>query len=306
MITMEELLAAIKKRIEFYNEVDAPLSSRAVTTSQLLDSSNQILAENITSPFNVPRQNVSAMDGYALAKGSNLGKDQTINIVGESQAGSPYANSGSDDSESSLQAGQGVRIFTGAVVPDSCDTVVMQENTNFAAIRDSIDKSQPYATKARFPQADKVLCLPVHDHETLTQLSAGAVVAVMSHSLTQDRARLAILLTQPNFSYVGQLGPCYRTERLIKEIRASLNKADDFTKIATLTDAVAKLHYPIGYKLGGDGPEALALSIMAQISSVIHQQAQPVIDNQFELSVIDSELSSHTQRLSVEQRYAYD
>ncbi|MBU5617749.1 molybdopterin molybdotransferase MoeA [Psychrobacter sp. TAE2020] len=145
MITMEELLAAIKKRIEFYNEVDAPLSSRAVTTSQLLDSSNQILAENITSPFNVPRQNVSAMDGYALAKGSNLGKDQTINIVGESQAGSPYANSGSDDSESSLQAGQGVRIFTGAVVPDSCDTVVMQENTNFAAIRDSIDKSQPYA-----------------------------------------------------------------------------------------------------------------------------------------------------------------
>lgn len=145
MITMEELLAAIKKRIEFYNEVDAPLSSRAVTTSQLLDSSNRILAENITSPFNVPRQNVSAMDGYALAKGSNLGKDQTIEIVGESQAGSPYANSCSDDSESSLQAGQGVRIFTGAVVPDSCDTVVMQENTNFAAIRDSIDKSQPYA-----------------------------------------------------------------------------------------------------------------------------------------------------------------
>lgn len=169
-----------------------------------------------------------------------------------------------------------------------------------------IDSRAQYATKARFPQADKVLCLPVHDHETLTQLSAGAAVAVMSHSLTQDRARLAILLTQPNFSYVGQLGPCYRTERLIKEIRASLNKADDFTKIATLTDAVAKLHYPIGYKLGGDGPEALALSIMAQISSVIHQQAQPVIDNQFELSVIDSELSSHTQRLSVEQRYAYD
>ena len=169
-----------------------------------------------------------------------------------------------------------------------------------------IDSRAQYATKARFPQADKVLCLPVHDHETLTQLSAGAAVAVMSHSLTQDRARLAILLTQPNFSYVGQLGPRYRTERLIKEISASLNKADDFTNIATLTDAVTKLHYPIGYKLGGDGPEALALSIMAQISAVIYQQAQPVIDNQVELSVIDSELSLDTQRSSVEQRYAHD
>nr|WP_255016750.1 hypothetical protein [Psychrobacter sp. PraFG1]UTT87705.1 hypothetical protein MN210_16540 [Psychrobacter sp. PraFG1] len=37
-----------------------------------------------------------------------------------------------------------MRIFTGAVVPSDCDTVVMQENTNFAAIKDSIDKSQSY------------------------------------------------------------------------------------------------------------------------------------------------------------------
>ena len=144
MITMEELLAAIKKRIECYNQVDSPLASRAVINSQLLASSNQILAEDITSPFNVPRQNLSAMDGYAIAKGSSLGADQAIEIVGESQAGSPYVGSGSKGIMSNLQAGQGLRIFTGAVVPDSCDTVIMQENTNFAAIRDSIDKSQPY------------------------------------------------------------------------------------------------------------------------------------------------------------------
>lgn len=43
-----------------------------------------------------------------------------------------------------LLKGQGIRIFTGAVVPDSCDTVIMQENTNFAYIKDNIDKTQPY------------------------------------------------------------------------------------------------------------------------------------------------------------------
>lgn len=141
MITMEALQSAIEERINTYNEFDAPLANRELITSPLLDSINQILAEDITSPFNVPRQNISAMDGYALAKGSDLNKDNTIEIVGESQAGNPYPQELADK----LQAGQGVRIFTGAVVPSSCATVTMQENTNFAQIRNSVDKSQPYS-----------------------------------------------------------------------------------------------------------------------------------------------------------------
>ncbi len=140
MITMEALQLAIKERIETYNQSDAPLANRELSTILLLDSVNQIVAEDITSPFNVPRQNISAMDGYALAAGSTLDKNSTIEIVGESQAGSPY----DQDLAKQLQAGQGVRIFTGAVVPSRCDTVIMQENTNFAQIRDSIDKSEPY------------------------------------------------------------------------------------------------------------------------------------------------------------------
>lgn len=140
MITMEALQSAIKERIDTYNKADAPLANRALSTSLLLDSVNQILAVDVSSPFNVPRQNLSAMDGYAIAQGSELDKDTSIEIVGESQAGSPYDKKLADK----LQAGQGVRIFTGAVVPDSCNTVIMQENTDFDEIRDSIDKSQSY------------------------------------------------------------------------------------------------------------------------------------------------------------------
>ena len=93
----------------------------------------------------------------------------------------------------------------------------------------------------------------------------------MSHSLTQDRARLAILLAHAtHYRYLGQLGPRYRTERLIKEIKASSLKSH------MLEEGIAKLHYPIGYKLGGDGPEALALRIVAQISAVMHEQAPPL------------------------------
>ncbi|TXD98464.1 XdhC family protein [Psychrobacter frigidicola] len=128
-----------------------------------------------------------------------------------------------------------------------------------------IDSRPQYATRARFKQADAVLCLPLDDTETLIKTSSNSAVAVMSHSLNQDRARLAVLLEHPP-DYLGQLGPRYRTERLIKEISATKSNPAD------LAIGIAQLHYPIGYKLGGDGPEALALSIMAQMSAVIHGQ----------------------------------
>jgi molybdopterin molybdotransferase len=136
MITMEALQAAIKLRVDTYNNNDFPLPTRVLNSCELLDSRNQILAQDITATFDIPRQNLSAMDGYAIAHGSDISDTSIIQIIGESQAGSAYTGD--------LTAGQGVRIFTGAVVPYSCDTVIMQENTNFAAIRDSIDKSKPY------------------------------------------------------------------------------------------------------------------------------------------------------------------
>src|SRR5690606_9166526 len=136
MITVAGLTAKIMQRIETYNNDDFPLLKREVVSYDLLDSRNHILATDIVSPFAVPRQNLSAMDGYALAQGSTLDAESTIAIVGESQAGSPY--------NGDIVAGQGVRIFTGAVVPDSCDTVVRQENTNYDDIKNSIDESEPY------------------------------------------------------------------------------------------------------------------------------------------------------------------
>ncbi|MGP4788113.1 XdhC family protein [Psychrobacter sp. 1Y11] len=130
-----------------------------------------------------------------------------------------------------------------------------------------IDSRSQYATRQRFLQADSVLSVPLADSDTLLKLSRNAAVALMSHSLSQDRARLATLLQRPNhYNYIGQLGPRYRTERLIEEISSNCENP------AILADGINRLHYPIGYKLGGDGPEALALSIIAQISAVVHEQ----------------------------------
>ncbi|MER1974214.1 MAG: XdhC/CoxI family protein, partial [Psychrobacter alimentarius] len=78
-----------------------------------------------------------------------------------------------------------------------------------------VDSRAQYATRARFSQADVVMHLPLEETEKLLELSRNAAVALMSHSLSQDRARLDVLLEHPEqYQYLGQLGPSYRTERL--------------------------------------------------------------------------------------------
>lgn len=87
----------------------------------LQQSINRIVAEAVISPINVPGHINSAMDGYAV-NGSDLpdeGQSATLQVVGNAFAGNPF--------DGNVQAGQAVRIMTGAVVPPGCDTVIMQE-----------------------------------------------------------------------------------------------------------------------------------------------------------------------------------
>jgi len=157
-----------------------------------------------------------------------------------------------------------------------------------------IDSRSQYATRMRFPQADVVVSLSLDDSETLLKLSNNAAVALMSHSLGQDRARLTILLEHSdNYKYLGQLGPRYRTERLIKEISMNLSNP------TMLEAGIHKLHYPIGYKLGGDGPEALALGIMAEINAVMYNQDAPVSGSHNNFSSIPA-VSSDTDANTVQ------
>jgi len=85
------------------------------------EAAGHILAENITSPLNVPPFINSAMDGYAVNT-NDLPQtgEQTLKVIGKSFAGAPF--------NGSLKAGEALRIMTGAVVPEGADTVIMQEH----------------------------------------------------------------------------------------------------------------------------------------------------------------------------------
>jgi molybdopterin molybdotransferase len=78
------------------------------------------LAADVVSPIDVPGHDNSAMDGWAV-RFADLAPHgpTTLARIGESFAGRPCARS--------VAAGEAVRIFTGAVMPEGADTVVMQE-----------------------------------------------------------------------------------------------------------------------------------------------------------------------------------
>ncbi len=80
----------------------------------------RVLATALASPIAIPPQANAAMDGYGFAAADRV-KDEIFSLqqVGISWAGKPFAKK--------LQAGQCVRIFTGAVVPEGVDSVIAQE-----------------------------------------------------------------------------------------------------------------------------------------------------------------------------------
>ncbi|NRD18641.1 molybdopterin molybdotransferase MoeA [Winogradskyella eckloniae] len=83
---------------------------------QLQDALNLVLFEDVFSPINMPPFRQSAMDGYAI----QYSEAETYTVVDESKAG--------DSKNYTLKPTEAVRIFTGALVPDHADTVIMQEH----------------------------------------------------------------------------------------------------------------------------------------------------------------------------------
>lgn len=78
----------------------------------------QVLAQDVCSPMNVPNFPSSAMDGYAL-RHSDVSPVARLRVVGTAFAGKPYAHA--------IHAGECLRIFTGAMLPEGADSVMMQE-----------------------------------------------------------------------------------------------------------------------------------------------------------------------------------
>lgn len=130
------------------------------------------------------------------------------------------------------------------------------------------DPRPGFARADRFPAADRVEVIPPEGLAEFAAPDRLTAVVVMTHHYRFDRPALEHLLPLP-LPYLGLLGPRRRAERLAGDLAAAGGPP--------AADTLSRLHAPVGLDLGGDGPEAVALSILAEIQAVFAgRDAQPL------------------------------
>ena len=97
----------------------AEIAALPAETVAIQESIGRVLAEDVAAVRDQPPFAASAMDGWAVRSADAPG---TLRVVGESAAGHGFSGT--------VQAGEAVRIFTGAAVPAGCDAIVIQEDAN--------------------------------------------------------------------------------------------------------------------------------------------------------------------------------
>lgn len=119
------------------------------------------------------------------------------------------------------------------------------------------DGREQLARAGRFPEAEQVVSLREGGAAGLGVKRKDAAV-LMTHSYEQDREILASLLPVAP-GYLGLLGARHRSSLLVSEAAAMIGW--------TVTECCQLIHAPVGLDLGGDGPEAIALAVIAEVQA---------------------------------------
>ena len=112
MISVEEAVARIVAAF-------APMEAERVAVEA---AAGRVLAADAVARLTQPPFAVSAMDGYAVRAADVVRTPATLRVIGTAPAGHPF--------EGKVGPGEAVRIFTGGVVPDGADAIVIQEDTD--------------------------------------------------------------------------------------------------------------------------------------------------------------------------------
>jgi molybdopterin molybdotransferase len=85
----------------------------------LMDGAGRVTAAPVVARHSNPPADVSAMDGYAV-RAADAAPGARLSLIGTAPAGHPFAGR--------VGPGEAVRLFTGSLVPEGADSILIQEN----------------------------------------------------------------------------------------------------------------------------------------------------------------------------------
>ena len=127
------------------------------------------------------------------------------------------------------------------------------------------DARAAFATRERFAHADELIVRWPADVLAAAGLDGGSYIVVLTHDPKIDNPALAVAVASPA-RYVGALGAR----------RTHATRVAALRELGVRDEQIARIHAPIGLAIGARRPEEIAVSIIAEIVSVMNKpNSQP-------------------------------
>lgn len=169
----------------------------------VIGSLGRVAAIDIYAKRAQPAKDMSAMDGYAICYDPRV---SAWDVIGECRAGAPPSRA--------IDKGQAARIFTGALLPEGADTIMIQENMTLERNRASLKpgcittKGQHIRYKGNdFNQDDMV----IKAGESITAAKIGLMIAAgHAHISVYKKPTIAIISTGDELRDIGDVCDDYQ------------------------------------------------------------------------------------------------
>ena len=173
----------------------------AMQSVSTFDADGRVLAQNVVSALQVPPQDNSAMDGYAVRASDCVTAGAVLRVTQRIPAGSHGTL---------LSAGESARIFTGAPIPQGADAVVMQEDCEaLDAEQVKVLKAVPIGQWVRRSGEDVTCGATVLTQGTrLTPAELGLAASIgLAQLPVSARPRVALFSTGDELVMPGDVAP---------------------------------------------------------------------------------------------------
>jgi molybdopterin molybdotransferase len=176
----------------------APIGGREILA--LPDAVDRVLDEDIESPFDVPGQRNSAVDGYAVRAADlpEAGQFARLTVIGVALAGQPFAGG--------IGPGEAVRVMTGAPLPDGADSVAMQEHLRVEGAQILLGDRHKRGENVREAGEDSRRGeIALRAGQFLTPAAIGLLASLgLSEIAVRRRPRVAVLSTGDELTPLGE------------------------------------------------------------------------------------------------------
>ncbi|MDR7415503.1 MAG: XdhC family protein [Armatimonadota bacterium] len=126
-----------------------------------------------------------------------------------------------------------------------------------------VDRREKFLTRERFPEAHGFLHTEFPEAAEAIRPDSRTCVVVMTHNYLHDKNLIRSFFAYPTPpAYLGLLGPRQRTQKILRELEAE--------GVQPSPELAGRIYAPVGLDIGAEGPEQIALAILAEILAAMN------------------------------------